>query len=190
MTVLPDHEIEDLCLLKLRDFRNEVKPLVTPFRSERLQPASIDLTLSDEFRTPENGSTIAVDLGHPDTYAELTRQVNIGTGEGYVLHPGEFVLASTVECICLPAAIMARVEGKSSLGRLGLIVHATAGFIDPGFEGDITLEMTNLLRVPIILRPGLPICQISFSYMNAPPDKTYEGRYQGQRGVTESRYAG
>lgn len=190
MTVLPDHEIEDLCRPHLDRFRDGAKPLVTPFVEERLQPASIDLTLSDEFRIPENGSTIAVDLGRPETYVSLTKQVNVATGEGFVLHPGEFVLASTVERVSLPAVIVARVEGKSSLGRLGLIVHATAGFIDPGFEGDITLEMTNLLRVPIILRPGLPICQISFSYMNAPPDKTYEGRYQGQRGVTESRYAG
>jgi dCTP deaminase len=175
LTVLPDHEI--------------TSDLIEPFRADRVQPASVDLLLDDEFRIFEHATTRYVDLSDSESHANLTKLVPAHPDFGFILHPGEFVLAGTQEIVRLPRHIMARVEGKSSLGRLGLIVHATAGFIDPGFEGQITLEMTNLLRVPIILRPGMPICQISFSYMNAPVDNPYKGRYQGQRGVTASRFS-
>jgi dCTP deaminase len=176
MSVLADWQIEAEC---------GRYPLVDPYRPKRLQPASIDLLLADEFRIFEHGKVRYVDLTDPKTYAKLTKSIVADT---FVLHPGEFILASTQEHVTLPPNLMARVEGKSSLGRLGLIIHATAGFIDPGFQGDITLEMTNLLRVPIVLHAGQPICQVSFSWMSAVPRKTYDGHYQGQRGVTASRW--
>lgn len=160
--------------------------LLNPFRPEHVQPASVDLLLGSQFRVYEGDETVAVDLAVPASYQRLTKLVK---RDLFVLHPGEFVLATTQEWVSLPPEIMARVEGKSSLGRLGLIVHATAGFIDPGFEGQITLEMTNLLRIPIILRSGVPICQVSFTFMSQTVDKPYNGRYQGQSGVTESKFA-
>ena len=180
MTVLPDHEIID------HHENDHLPSLLDPFRPDRVEPASVDLLLSGDFRVFEPNESTFIDLGYPETRLGLTKKV--WRPDQFVLHPGEFVLASTTEKVMLPSHIMARVEGKSSLARLGLIVHATAGFIDPGFEGTIALEMTNLLRIPIILRPFLPICQISFSYMNAPVDKPYSGRYQGQDKTTESRY--
>jgi dCTP deaminase len=184
--VIPDHELHDLCSNPLRSDPS----LVLPYRADQLQPASIDLLLADDFRIFKGHDKRFVDLGDSVTHRNLTHRVEVVGEAGFVLHPGEFVLASTQEVITLPDNIMARVEGKSSLGRLGLIVHATAGFIDPGFSGQVTLEMTNLLRVPIVLRPGISICQVSFSYMNSPVKSPYNGHYQGQRGVTESRYEG
>jgi dCTP deaminase len=171
--VLPDHEIR-----RLR--------LTDPYREHRLQPASIDLLLSNEFRVYDHGQTVAVDLADPATYQGITRLVRHAR---FVLHPGEFILATTQERVIVPNDIMARVEGKSSIGRLGLVVHATAGFIDPGFTGEITLECSNLSPVPIVLHVGLPICQVSFAYMTSAVERPYCGKYQGQRGVTESRYA-
>lgn len=186
MSVIPDHELHTLCSSPL----SPIEPLVSPYDATQLQPASIDLRLASDFRVFKGHQHRFVDLWDPNTHRDLTQVAVVEPLNGFVLHPGEFVLASTREALCLPDDIMARVEGKSSLGRLGLIVHATAGFIDPGFIGQVTLEMTNLLRVPIILRPGQPICQVSFSYMNSSVKKPYNGHYQNQSGVTASRYEG
>jgi dCTP deaminase len=148
----------------------------------------VDLRLGNSFRVFHNHRTTAIDLREPPT--NLTEEV---TGEMFVIHPGEFVLGVTAEYVELPDDIVARIEGKSSLGRLGLIVHATAGFVDPGFKGTLTLEITNLTRVPIKLYPGILIAQLSFMTLDAPAERPYGSEalgshYQGQTAATESRY--
>ena len=173
MSFLPDHEI---LALGTR--------LVNPFDPLCVEPASIDLRLSDELLVPEFHNVACVDLAKPVDFMKSKR---IGI-DGFVLHPGEFVLGVTQEAVSLPDHIVGKIEGKSSIGRLGLIVHVTAGFIDPGFRGPLTLEMVNLLRVPIVLRAGKKICQVAFAYMNSSVHNPYQGRYQDSRGVVASRY--
>ena len=153
-----------------------------------MQPASVDLRLGSSFRVFHNHRTSAIDLREPPT--NLTEEIS---AEMFVIHPGEFVLGVTEEYVELPDDIVARIEGKSSLGRLGLIVHATAGFVDPGFKGTLTLEITNLTRVPIKLYPGILIAQLSFMTLDAPAERPYGSEalgshYQGQTAATESRY--
>jgi dCTP deaminase len=162
--------------------------VIDPWDPELVQPASVDLRLGNSFRVFHNHRTSAIDLREPPT--NLTEAV---TGEMFVIHPGEFVLGVTEEYVELPDDIVARIEGKSSLGRLGLIVHATAGFVGPGFKGTLTLEITNLTRVPIKLYPGLLIAQLSFMTLDAPAERPYGSEalgshYQGQTAATESRY--
>jgi dCTP deaminase len=162
--------------------------VIDPWDPELVQPASVDLRLGNSFRVFHNHRTSAIDLREPPT--NLTEAV---TGEMFVIHPGEFVLGVTEEYVELPDDIVARIEGKSSLGRLGLIVHATAGFVDPGFKGTLTLDITNLTRVPIKLYPGLLIAQLSFMTLDAPAERPYGSEalgshYQGQTAATESRY--
>ena len=135
----------------------------------------------------------AIDLAEPPT--GVTEHVQIEDTASFVIHPGEFVLGSTVEWVELPDDIVARIEGKSSLGRLGLIVHATAGFVDPGFSGTLTLEITNLTRVPIVLWPGKPIAQLSFMALDRPAERPYGhpdlgSHYHGQPEATESALRG
>lgn len=174
---------------------------IDPFDSERVQPVSYDLTLSGDIRIPKPGVKI-IDIGPgmrgPHDSIGLygdprrvpvwhTEEESIGSGR--TLRPHEFILGCTEEYVKLPSDMAARVEGKSSLGRLGLAVHITAGFIDPGFEGQITLEIANLAPWDIVLHPGMAIAQIVFEPVN-PPQRDYSqtGHYQGQRGPTESRY--
>jgi dCTP deaminase len=164
---------------------------IEPWDPALVQPASVDLRLGDSFRVFHNHRASAIDLRDPPT--NLTEHVSVGDDRPFVIHPGEFVLGVTVERVAIPDDIVARIEGKSSLGRLGLIVHATAGFVDPGFEGELTLEITNLTRVPIKLHPGLPIAQLSFMELDAPAELPYGhpdlgSHYHGQVGATESRY--
>ena len=164
---------------------------IDPWDPGMVQPASVDLRLGGSFRVFHNHRITAVDLGDPP--AELTEPVRVEEGGTFVIHPGEFVLGVTAEHVELPDDIVARIEGKSSLGRLGLIVHATAGFVDPGFKGTLTLEITNLTRVPIKLYPGLLIAQLSFMTLDAPAERPYGSQdlgshYQGQTAATESRY--
>lgn len=166
---------------------------VEPWDPAMVQPASVDLRLGDSFRVFHNHRATAIDLRDPP--ANLTEEVVVSAGEPFVIHPGEFCLGRTVEWVEIPHDIVARIEGKSSLGRLGLIVHATAGFCDPGFRGTLTLELNNLTRVPIRLYPGLPIAQLSFMTLDRPALRPYgsEGlgsHYQGQVAATESRYEG
>ncbi len=166
---------------------------VDPWDPGMLQPASIDLRLGPSFRVFHNFRVAAIDLADPPT--NLTEHVELTAGESFVIHPGEFCLGRTEEWVELPDDIVARIEGKSSLGRLGLIVHATAGFVDPGFQGTLTLEITNLTRVPIILWPGKPIAQLSFMTLDQPAQRPYGhpdlgSHYHGQREATESRYEG
>ena len=166
---------------------------IEPWDPEMVQPASIDLRLGDSFRVFHNFRVAAIDLADPPT--NLTERIGLAEGESFVIHPGEFVLGRTEERVRMPDDLVARIEGKSSLGRLGLIVHATAGFVDPGFEGTLTLEITNLTRVPIVLWPGKPIAQLSFMTLDAPAERPYGhpdlgSHYHGQTEATESRYEG
>jgi dCTP deaminase len=166
---------------------------IEPWDETMVQPASVDLRLGTSFRVFHNHRISAIDLADPPR--NLTELVEIGEADSFVIHPGEFVLGSTQEHVELPNDIVARIEGKSSLGRLGLIVHATAGFVDPGFQGTLTLEITNLTRVPIILWPGKPIAQLSFMALDQPAERPYGhpdlgSHYHGQVDATESRYEG
>jgi dCTP deaminase len=166
---------------------------IDPWDPGLVQPASVDLRLGDSFRVFHNHRASAIDLRLPPS--GLTEEVVIGAEESFVIHPGEFCLGRTLEWVELPDDIVARIEGKSSIGRLGLIVHATAGFCDPGWKGTLTLELNNLTRIPIKLYPGLPIAQLSFMALDRPALRPYGSpelgsHYQGQRAATESRYEG
>ena len=177
----------------LRRLIAEGRIKIDPFDASMVQPASIDLRLGPSFRVFHNFRVEAIDIA--DVPQNLTEHVEIGDDEPFVVHPGEFVLGRTAEFIEMPDDLVSRVEGKSSLGRLGLIVHATAGFVDPGFKGTLTLEITNLTRVPIKLWAGKPIAQLSFMELDRPAERPYGhpdlgSHYQGQVESTESRYEG
>ena len=166
---------------------------IEPWDPLMVQPASVDLKLGTSFRVFHNHRIQVIDLADPPT--GLTERVEVGEDEPFVIHPGEFVLGRTEEHVELPDDVVARIEGKSSLGRLGLIVHATAGFVDPGFRGTLTLEITNFNSVPIVLRPGLPIAQLSFMTLDRAAERPYGhpelgSHYHGQVEATESRYEG
>lgn len=166
---------------------------IDPWDPDMVQPASVDLRLGPSFRVFHNHRVASIDLADPPS--NLTEQVDIDEDTPFVIHPGEFVLGRTLERVRMPDDIVSRIEGKSSLGRLGLIVHATAGFVDPGFEGTLTLEITNLTRVPIKLWSGKPIAQLSFMTLDAPAQRPYGhpdlgSHYHGQTDATESRYEG
>jgi len=190
MTPTPTSVLSDGTILRLVE---EGRIRIDPWDPKLVQPASVDLRLGDSFRVFHNHRATAIDLRDPP--ANLTEEVVVPAGEPFVIHPGEFCLGRTLEWVKIPDDIVARIEGKSSLGRLGLIVHATAGFCDPGFEGTLTLELNNLTRVPIRLYPDLPIAQLSFMTLDQPAQKPYGSpglgsHYQGQRAATESRYEG
>ena len=164
---------------------------IDPFDEKLVQPASVDVRLGDSFRVFHNYRITAMDLRDPP--GNLTEAVVVEGDEPFVIHPGEFCLGRTMEWVELPDDVVARVEGKSSLGRLGLIVHATAGFCDPGWKGTLTLEFNNLTRVPIKLYAGLAIAQLSFMALDKPALRPYGdpalgSHYQGQVEATESRY--
>jgi dCTP deaminase len=183
MSVLSDASIRGL----IADGRIKIDP----WDDGMVQPASVDLKLGPSFRVFHNFRVESIDLLDPPT--NLTEHVTIEADEPFVIHPGEFVLGRTEEYVELPDDIVARIEGKSSLGRLGLIVHATAGFVDPGFKGTLTLEITNLTRVPIKLWAGKPIAQLSFMTLDRPAERPYGhpdlgSHYHGQVEATESRY--
>jgi dCTP deaminase len=175
MTILPDKAIYRLG-----------EKLVQPFDPGRVQPASMDLCLHDEFIVFDSHEGLFIDL--LDVKDKSARKVTKHADEGFVLHPGDFILAATAERITCPDNIVARLEGKSSIGRLGIMIHVTAGFVDPGWEGRLTLEVFNLRKIPIVLRPGLPFCQISFQYMACSAKNPYNGRYKGDDSVAPSRY--
>jgi dCTP deaminase len=177
----------------IRRLVQEGRIRIDPWDPGMLQPASVDLRLGRSFRVFENHKVTAIDLADPPS--GLTEQVEVKPDESFVIHPGEFVLGRTEEHVELADDLVARIEGKSSLGRLGLIVHATAGFVDPGFKGTLTLEITNLTRVPIVLWPGKPIAQLSFMGLDRPAERPYGhpelgSHYHGQVEATESRYEG
>jgi dCTP deaminase len=171
----------------------EGRIVIEPWDPLMVQPASVDLKLGSSFRVFHNHKIQTIDLAEPPS--GLTEHVEVGDDEPFVIHPGEFVLGRTEERVEIPDDVVARIEGKSSLGRLGLIVHATAGFVDPGFTGTLTLEITNFNSVPIVLRPGLPIAQLSFMALDRAAERPYGhpdlgSHYHGQVDATESRYEG
>jgi dCTP deaminase len=180
-------------LLSDRDIREQLESGrvgLDPLDLGMIQPSSIDVRLDKFFRLFDNHKYPFIDPR--EDQPDLTRLVEIQDGEPFILHPGEFVLGSTYELVTLPDDIAARLEGKSSLGRLGLLTHSTAGFVDPGFSGHVTLELSNVATLPIKLWPGMKIGQLCFIGLTSPAEKPYgsteySSRYQGQRGPTASR---
>jgi len=162
--------------------------VIDPFDESFVQPSSVDLRVDRFFRVFENHRYPQIDPKQPQD--DLTTLVETSDGEPFILHPGEFVLGSTLERVRLGDDVVARLEGKSSLGRLGLLIHSTAGFVDPGFDGYLTLELSNVAKLPIAIYPGMKIGQISFYELTTPAEHPYGetgGKYQGQRGPTPSR---
>jgi dCTP deaminase len=180
-------------LLSDRDITAELtsgRIALDPYEPAMIQPSSIDVRLDRFFRLFDNHKYPFIDPA--EDQPELTRLIETKPDEPFILHPGEFVLGSTYESVSLPDDIAARLEGKSSLGRLGLLTHSTAGFIDPGFEGHVTLELSNVATLPIKLWPGMKIGQMCFFRLSSPAENpygsaAYSSRYQGQRGPTASR---
>jgi dCTP deaminase len=165
--------------------------IIDPLREDCIQPSSVDLHVDRYFRVFRNHSQRVIDV--KEDQEELTELVEIVGDEALILHPGEFVLGSTLERVRLPDDLVARLEGKSSLGRLGLLIHSTAGFVDAGWDGHLTLELSNVANLPITLYPGMRIGQISFLQMTTPASVPYGSaglgsKYQHQRGPTPSRY--
>jgi dCTP deaminase len=183
-----------LVILSDRTIREELacnRIVIDPLDEADIQPSSVDLRIDRYFRVFRNHSMKVIDV--KEDQEELTELVEIGKDDVFILHPGEFVLGSTAERVALPDDLVARLEGKSSLGRLGLLIHSTAGFVDAGWDGHLTLELSNVANLPITLYPGMKIGQISFLRMTTPADRPYGSaqvgsKYQGQRGPTPSRY--
>jgi len=180
-------------LLSDRDIRAEIESgrvQLDPLDLGMIQPSSIDVRLDKFFRLFDNHKYPFIDPA--EEQPDLTRALEVAEGEPFILHPGEFVLGSTFEQVTLPDDIAARLEGKSSLGRLGLLTHSTAGFVDPGFSGHVTLELSNVATLPIKLWPGMKIGQLCFFRLSSSSEnpygsEKYGSRYQGQRGPTASR---
>jgi dCTP deaminase len=180
-------------ILSDRDIREQIESgriQIEPFTPDAVQPSSVDLHLDNRFRVFRNNRYPYIDVRQEQP--ELTELLEINGDEPFVLHPGEFVLGSTLEMVALPDDLAARVEGKSSLGRLGLLTHATAGFVDPGFTGHVTLELSNVATLPIMLWPGMKIGQLAFFRLSSSAENPYGSEvhgshYQGQRGPTASR---
>ncbi|EXF25484.1 deoxycytidine triphosphate deaminase [Nesterenkonia sp. AN1] len=180
-------------LLSDRDIRAEIdaeRIKLDPLELSMIQPSSVDVRLERMFRLFDNHKYAHIDPAADQP--ELTRLVEVDPEEPFILHPGEFVLGATYESVTLPEDVAARLEGKSSLGRLGLLTHSTAGFIDPGFSGQVTLELSNMATLPIKLWPGSKIGQLCFFQLSSPAEHGYgsgahQSRYQGQRGPTASR---
>src|SRR5947208_5572476 len=162
-----------------------------PYDEGLVQPSSVDMRVDRRFRVFNNARYPFIDVREP--MEDLTELVTVDGDEPFVLHPGEFVLGQTLERVRLPDDLVARLEGKSSLGRLGLLIHSTAGFVDPGFEGNLTLELSNVANLPITISFGMPIGQISFVRVDAPVEHPYGAgeagsKYQGQAEPTPSRF--
>lgn len=184
--ILPDKSIRELSLKWFNSGNAEkYPPLIEPFSESQVQPASYDVRLGNTFRIFERDDTPFIDFKKP---ADISKEVTLDDDQYFLLHPGEFVLGVTRETLRMPPNLVARIEGKSSVGRLGLMVHITAGFIDPGFIGPVTLEMYGVHPLPLKLWPKQLIAQISFQYMAATPDRPYQGRYQNSTGVEASKY--
>lgn len=180
--VLSDHTIK----LEIAKGRVTIEPL----DPDDIQPSSVDLHLGADFQVFRNSRLPYIDPGREQP--GLTERVVASPSEPFVLHPGEFALGTTVERIALPDDLVGRLEGKSSLGRLGLLIHSTAGYVDPGWDGRLTLELSNVANLPIVLSPGMKIGQISFSQMTSPVDRPYGhpelgSKYQGQSEATPSK---
>ena len=181
-------------ILSDRDIRAEIEAgriTIDPFDERCIQPSSVDLHVDSQFRVFANSRYPFIDVR--EEMPDLTELVEVKPDEPFILHPGEFVLGSTLERVMLPDDLVARLEGKSSLGRLGLLIHSTAGYVDPGWDGHVTLELSNVANLPITIYYGMKIGQISFLRMSTAAEHPYgsdatRSKYQGQRGPTPSRY--
>ena len=181
-------------ILSDRTIREEIEAgriEIDPFDPACLQPSSVDLHVDTVFRVFHNARYPYIDVRKP--MEDLTEVVQVKDGEAFILHPGEFVLGATKERIRLPEDLVARLEGKSSLGRLGLLIHSTAGYVDPGWDGYLTLELSNVANLPITIYPGMRIGQISFFRLTTAAETPYGSeragsKYQGQRGPTPSKF--
>ena len=163
--------------------------VIDPFDPGSIQPSSVDLHVDSQFRVFANSRYPYIDV--KQEMPDLTELVEVKPDEPFILHPGEFVLGSTLERVGIPNDLVARLEGKSSLGRLGLLIHSTAGYVDPGWDGYLTLELSNVANLPITLYPGMKIGQISFFMLTTEAEVPYGAagnKYQGQRGPTPSRF--
>ena len=183
-----------LLVLSDRSIKSEVaagRIVIEPYDESLVQPSSVDVRVDRKFRVFHNARYPYIDVRKP--MDELTELIEVRDDEPFILHPGEFVLGQTLETIKLPNDIVARLEGKSSLGRLGLLIHSTAGFVDPSWEGNLTLELSNVANLPITIYEGMPIGQISFMRMDGPVENPYGSgttgsKYQGQAEPTPSRF--
>ena len=183
-----------MSVLSDRDIRAEIEAgriTIQPYDSVDLQPSSVDLHLDDSFRVFRNNRYAFIDVRDPQP--DLTELLRIAVDEPFILHPGEFVLGQTLEWVELPDDLVSRLEGKSSLGRLGLLIHSTAGYVDPGWKGNLTLELSNVANLPIALYYGMRIGQISFFRMSSPVERPYGSKdlgskYQGQSEPTASAF--
>ena len=181
-------------VLSDRTIRQEIESgriVIDPFEASNVQPSSVDVRVDRQFRVFHNARYPFIDVRQP--MDGLTELVEISDDEPFILHPGEFVLGQTLERVTLPDDLVARLEGKSSLGRLGLLIHSTAGFVDSGFSGNLTLELSNVANLPITIYHGMPIGQISFMRMDGPVERPYGSgeagsKYQGQAEPTPSRF--
>jgi dCTP deaminase len=174
--------------ITIREEIDAGRVVIDPFDPACIQPSSVDLHVDAEFRVFRNNRYPFIDVKQQQ---DLTELVEVKPEEVFILHPGEFVLGSTLERVALPDDLVARLEGKSSLGRLGLLIHSTAGYVDPGWDGFLTLELSNVANLPITIYPGMKIGQISFFRLTTPAAMPYGSagnKYQGQRGPTASRF--
>jgi dCTP deaminase len=181
-------------VLSDRTIRAEIdaqRIVIDPFDPGLVQPSSVDVRVDNRFRVFQNSRYPYIDVRQP--MEDLTELVEVEGDEPFILHPGEFVLGQTLERVTLPNDLVARLEGKSSLGRLGLLIHSTAGFVDSGFSGNLTLELSNVANLPITIYHRMPIGQLSFMRMDAPVERPYGSsetgsKYQGQAEPTPSRF--
>jgi dCTP deaminase len=181
-------------VLSDRTIRQEIEAgriVFDPYEPQMVQPSSVDVRVDNRFRVFHNARYPYIDVRQE--MEDLTELVEVAPDAPFILHPGEFVLGQTLERVRLPDDLVARLEGKSSLGRLGLLIHSTAGFVDAGFEGNLTLELSNVANLPITIYQGMPIGQISFMRMDGPVESPYGSRetgskYQGQAEPTPSRF--
>jgi len=173
----------------IREQLDQGRIQIEPLQAGCVQPSSVDLHLFDEFLVFRNSRRPFIDVREPQS--DLTELIRVSDNEVFILHPGEFVLGSTSEVVGIPDDLVGRLDGKSSLGRCGLMIHSTAGYVDPGFVGRLTLELSNVANLPIALFPGMRIAQISFSRMTTPAEHPYGdpalgSKYQGQMGPRAS----
>jgi dCTP deaminase len=183
--ILSDRDLRD----RLERGDIKIEPLLDP--EIQIQPASIDLRLGLDFQTFNFTQLALIDPLDPESFAHLTTQVRLSEDDRFIVHPGQFILATTLEHVEVPGDLVARLEGRSSVGRLGIVIHSTAGYIDPGFRGTVTLEISNLGVLPVALYPLMRICQIAFEQMSSPVSEGYgtkrTAKYQGQQTATVSR---
>ena len=183
-----------MSVLSDRDIRAAIEAgevVIKPYDPQDLQPSSVDLHLDRRFRVFRNNRYPYIDVRSPQP--DLTEMLSVADDEPFILHPGEFVLGQVLEWVELPDNLVSRLEGKSSLGRLGLLIHSTAGYVDPGWKGNLTLELSNVASLPITIYHGMPIGQISFMRMDGPVERPYGSgetgsKYQGQAEPTPSRF--